>query len=225
MKNSKKKRVLILGARRDGHAKVVLEILEATNNYEILGFIDDASEKMDTEIRGYKVLDGTNALVRLKSEFAVDGAIVAIGNNRIRRQLGQRIIEYGLELINAIHPMGFIASDVSIGNGVVCGAGVVINTSSSVGDHVNINTAATVDHDNIIEDGVNISPGVHTSGRVHICRDVFVGTGASFVPDIKVGKGAVVGAGAVVIRDVRPYTIVAGVPAKEIRKLKMVSHG
>lgn len=220
MLRERSKKVVILGARRDGHAKVVLEILEATGNFEILGFIDDDPTKTNCEIRGHKVLGNSDGLAQLKSDLGIDGAIVAIGHNETRRHLGQKIIDSGLELINAIHPVSVIASDVDVGSGVVFGAGVIINVGSRIGDHVNINTAATVDHDNIIEDGVNISPAVHTSGRVHICRDVFIGTGAVFITDIKIGEGAIVGAGSVVIQDVEPYTVVAGVPAHLIRRLQ-----
>jgi len=212
--------IVILGARPDGHAKVVLEICEASHKFNVLGFIDDDPKKRGCKIRGYSVIGTSIQLSRIKKELGVEGCIVAIADNPIRRRLGEFVMNTDIQLINAIHPAATIASDVSIGRGVVCGAGSIINVGTSIGDHVNINTAATIDHDNIVDDGANISPGVHTAGRVHIGRDVFVGTGAIFIPDIKVGKGAIIGAGAVVIKDVEPYTVVAGVPAHVIKRIE-----
>jgi len=53
--------------------------------------------------------------------------------------------------------------------------------------------------------------------KVVIGHDVWIGHGAAIMPDVTIGNGAVVGAGAVVTRDVAPYAIVAGVPAKQLR--------
>ncbi|MCR4666576.1 MAG: acyltransferase [Desulfovibrio sp.] len=56
----------------------------------------------------------------------------------------------------------------------------------------------------------------HTRGRIVIEEDVWIGANCVLTPDVHIGKGAIVGAGAVVTRDVPPYSIVAGVPATVI---------
>lgn len=56
------------------------------------------------------------------------------------------------------------------------------------------------------------------ANRVDIGHDVWIGHGALVMPGVKIGIGAVIGAGAVVTKDVQPYVIVGGVPAKFIRK-------
>jgi acetyltransferase-like isoleucine patch superfamily enzyme len=53
---------------------------------------------------------------------------------------------------------------------------------------------------------------------VHLERHCWIGMRALVLPGVRVGEGAVVGAGAVVTSDVAPYTIVAGIPAKVIRE-------
>ena len=58
-------------------------------------------------------------------------------------------------------------------------------------------------------------------GKIIIQDDAWIGAGAIILPNVTIGKGAVVGAGAVVTKDVPPYTVVAGVPAKEIKKLDL----
>ncbi|AGF78097.1 phosphonate metabolim protein, transferase hexapeptide repeat family [Desulfocapsa sulfexigens DSM 10523] len=53
--------------------------------------------------------------------------------------------------------------------------------------------------------------------KVVIGHDVWIGHGATIMPGVSIGNGAIIGAGSVVTHDVAPYTIVAGVPEKEIR--------
>lgn len=56
------------------------------------------------------------------------------------------------------------------------------------------------------------------SKRVEIGNDVWIGEGVCIVSGVRIGDGAIIGAHAVVTRDVEPYSVVGGVPAKEIRK-------
>ena len=214
-------KVVILGARIDGHAKVVLEIIEAEGKYEVVGFIDDNLYGKDLSIRNFPVVGKTSELHVLKQQLGLFGAIVAIGNNPQRRRLGVKIQEAGLQLINAIHPSVHMDSDVTFGQGNCFCQGVIIITGTRVGNSVNVHTGATIDHDNIIEDGANLGPGVHTSGRVTICRDAFLGAGTLVIPDGYVGEGAITGAGTVVIHPVSAFTKVVGVPARVIEKLNL----
>jgi sugar O-acyltransferase (sialic acid O-acetyltransferase NeuD family) len=208
------KRTLIIGARADGHAKVVLEILKAGKEYEVVGFIDDDSSKLGLEIKGLKVLGNTDELNAFKKKLSIECAIVAIGNNPLRRQLSEKIISSGLELINAIHPTVYFDPDVIIGQGCYIGQGVIVVTGTKIGNCVNIHTGATIDHDNIIEDGANLGPGAHTAGRVKIGRDATLGTGAIVIPDGEVGAGSVIGAGGVVLGKIPSNITAVGVPAK-----------
>jgi UDP-N-acetylbacillosamine N-acetyltransferase len=215
-------KVVILGARIDGHAKVVLEIIEAEGKHEVVGFIDDNLFGKEVTIRNIPVIGTTSDLPYLKKRHGLFGAIVAIGNNPQRRMLGNNIQETGLQLINAIHPTVHIDSDVDFGLGNCFCQGVIIISGTRIGNCVNVHTGATIDHDNIIEDGANLGPGVHTSGRVKICKDAFLGAGTLVIPDGFVGEGAITGAGTVVIHPVESYTKVVGVPARVIEKFNQL---
>ena len=60
---------------------------------------------------------------------------------------------------------------------------------------------------------------VRREGRVIIEDHAFLGAHVVVLPDVRIGTGAVVSAGAVVTRDVAPFTLVAGVPARAIKRL------
>ena len=89
--------------------------------------------------------------------------------------------------------------------------GITIGDGTLIGHNV---TLATLNHDFRISDRASMYPK-----PVHIGKNVWIGSGAVIVPGITVGDGAVVAAGAVVIEDVPPATVVAGVPAATVREL------
>ena len=214
------KKVVIIGGRVDGHAKVVLEIIQAAGKFEVEGFIDDNLFGKGLSIRGLPVIGTVSDLPMLTKKLKLYGAIVAIGDNQKRRLLGIQVKESGLTLINVIHPTVHLDSDVVIGEGNCFCQGVIIVAGSTIGNSVNIHTGATIDHDNVIDDGANLGPGVHTAGRVKIGRDAFLGTGTIIIPDCSVGEGVIAGAGTVIIDSVEPYCKVVGVPARLIERLE-----
>lgn len=214
------KKAIIIGARADGHAKVVLHILLASKEAEVVGFVDDDLSKKGTVIGGLPVLGQMSDIPDLKNRLGINSGIVAIGNNKQRRELSSILEASGLELINAIHPSVIKDSDVKIGKGNYIAQGVILVTGTRIGNCVNIHTGTTIDHDNVLEDGVNIGPGTHTAGRVYIEKDAFLGTGCVVIPDVRIGKGVVAGAGTVMIGNIPAFTKVVGNPAKEIEHLK-----
>jgi UDP-perosamine 4-acetyltransferase len=79
-----------------------------------------------------------------------------------------------------------------------------------------VNTGAIIDHDCVIGDHVHLAPGTKLAGNVSVEEGAFLGIGATVVPEINIGKFSRVGAGAVVINDISPFTTVVGVPAKAL---------
>jgi sugar O-acyltransferase (sialic acid O-acetyltransferase NeuD family) len=214
---------LIVGARADGHAKVVLEVLRAAGEHEVVGFIDDDRTKQGQVIHDLQVIGTMDDVPALITERGIQASIVAFGDNPQRRAPSAKLTGFGLKLVNAIHPTVHCDSDVVIGNGCYIGQGVILITGTHVGDCVNIHTGATIDHDNWIGEGANIGPGAHTAGRVRIGRDVFLGAGAVAIPDVEVGEGAVCGAGTVILGRVEAFTKVVGNPARVIDRLNKPS--
>ena len=207
--------VIIVGA--GGHGKVVLDILQPDRDVKVVGFVDDDKTSHGKIVDGLPVLGSISALPDLMPLYELDGAIVAIGDNKVRARLFDKMKGLGLKLKRAIHHDALIAHDVEIGEGVVIAAGVVISTGTRIGDNVIINTGVVIDHDNIIEDHTHISPGVNLAGRVTVGRYAHVGLGVTVVEDLTVGENTTIGAGAVVLVDVPPNTTAVGVPARIIK--------
>jgi len=207
-----KEKVLIFGA--GGHGKVVLEIALSRGDVEILGFLDEDERKIGLEIRGYKVLGSWEYI----SEVDKTKIALGVGDNKVRYRFFEKIKTLGLELITLIHKGAIVSDDVELGEGVVIMPGVVINPGVTIEDGVVVNTGATVDHDCCLKRFSHIWPGANLAGGVTVGEFSYVGTGAAVIQNIKIGKNSIIGAGAVVIRDIPDNVVVAGVPAKEIRR-------
>ena len=133
-----------------------------------------------------------------------------------RRGVCERILAAGGRLPVVAHPAAIISTTASIGDGTILSAGVIVQQDTRIGRFCVLNTACTIDHDNVVGDGVSIAPGAHTAGRVTILDEAFIGLGSVIINRVTVGRRATVGAGAVVVRDVPDGVTVVGNPARPL---------
>lgn len=148
--------------------------------------------------------------------------VCGIGDPTLREKMVSRIKglpERFSNFTNIQHPSFLMSGFVEVGEGSVLCAGGIATTQVKIGEHVNVNLDCTIGHDVIVEDFVNISPGVHISGYCTLKRGCNIGTGANILPDVTIGEGAVIGAGATVVKDIPPRTVAVGTPAKVIKEL------
>jgi sugar O-acyltransferase (sialic acid O-acetyltransferase NeuD family) len=204
-------RILILGA--GGHGQVIADaILCASRSGEkwaLAGFLDDNAGLTGQPLSGSRVL-GT---ISQAPDFEHDAVVIGIGDNAIRRRVFEQMRKCGARFARVIHPRATVAQDVELGEGVVVFAGAVINTGSIIGPNSIINTGATVDHHARIGAHAHIAPGSHLGGAVTLGAGVMMGIGSSVIQGRSVGEWSVVGAGAVVIRDLEAHVTAVGVPA------------
>ncbi|MGA2232718.1 MAG: acetyltransferase [Tepidisphaeraceae bacterium] len=205
--------VLIIGA--GGHGKVVLDILRSAGLHRPVGFLDAAPGLNGTSVGGLPVLGQVNLLPKLKSKAR--GAIVAVGDNRARASYCQLLRQEGYELVNALHPSATISAAARLGNNVVVAAGAVVGTDSELADAVIVNTSAIIDHECQIGLSAHICPAAALAGRVTVGELAFVGLGSRVIQCLSLGRQCVIGAGAVVIRDIPDFATAVGVPARIIK--------
>ena len=184
------KKLVIIGA--SGHGKVIADIALKIG-YEVIGFLDDADTLQET--CGFPVLGKTKDIVKYKDQCEF---VIAIGNNSIRENVAEK---YNVQWATLIHPAAVLGINVQIGEGTVVMANVVINPCASIGKHCIINTGAIVEHDNNLEDYVHISPNA-----------THIGVGACVKNNITIAENVVVGAGAVVVKDIEESGVYVGVP-------------
>jgi sugar O-acyltransferase (sialic acid O-acetyltransferase NeuD family) len=210
-----KPKVVIVGA--GGHGRVVLDILIRARRTKVVGFLDSNPATHGRRMDGVPILGDLSALSDLRKQ-GVEGAIVAIGDNGVRRSFADEIEASGIEMINAIHPSANLAHNVRIGRNVVIAAGALVCAHCQIGDSAILNTGSIVDHESMIGTAAHICPGARLAGRVSVESGAFIGIGATVLQGLRIGCEAIVGGGAVVIRDVPRMETVVGVPARTLRE-------
>lgn len=204
-----KNKLMIIGA--SGHGKVVADIAKKMNKWQSIVFLDD-NESLKISM-GIEVIGKTSDAFSHKDEFDF---FVAIGNNAAREKIQEKLEKEGMAVVSLIHPESVIGTDIEIGHGTAIMAGVVINCSSRIGKGCIVNTNATIEHDNIVEDYVHISPGVSVAGSVKIGKNTWLGIGSVVSNNVNICSGCKLGAGTVVVKDITEPGTYIGVPARKI---------
>jgi sugar O-acyltransferase (sialic acid O-acetyltransferase NeuD family) len=198
--------MIIVGA--GGHAAEVFEELSISQvDNQMVGFFDEINQSLNVlfELRVFHRMQDLTPMP----------FVLGVGSPFLRRRF------YGMFLAAGFEPMSVISHsaqvsrlDTNLGNGLNIMSGVYIGPRTHIGKGCLINAKSLIHHDSTIGDFCELCPGVHVSGNCIIENDVFIGTGAVLLPGITVKKGAIVGAGAVVTKDVAAGVTVKGVPAK-----------
>lgn len=201
-------KLLIIGA--GGHGRVIADIALKMERWQSIAFLDDSNTNT---FMGVDVIGSTHNISEFINEYEI---FVGIGDNSKRKEIYEIIESLGAQIPVIIHPDAVIGSVVELGMGTVVMAGVIINCCSVIGKGCIINTSATIDHDNCIEDFVHISPGVHIAGSVKVGNGTWLGIGSIVSNNVMITNGCNVGAGSVVIRDINETGTYLGVPARRV---------
>ncbi|MCI4138037.1 acetyltransferase [Bacillus vallismortis] len=201
-----------------GHGKVIRELINARSDTRLAAVLDDKFRTFEAGKEWYTgPPEAASEVRRLIPDVLF---LIAIGNNRIRKQQAERLGLKKEDFITLIHPSAIVSKSAVIGEGTVIMAGAIIQADARIGAHCIINTGAVAEHDNHISDFVHLSPRVTLSGAVAVQEGAHVGTGAAVIPQLTIGSWSIVGAGSAVIRSIPDGVTAAGAPARIISPIQ-----
>lgn len=206
------KKLLIVGA--GGHGKVVLDLARAQGAYMPIAVADDRWSH--PEQQGGLWYGPVAWGRRLLAEDDTIEAVIAIGDNRIRRRVAEQLGLSEERYAVLVHPQAVLGSYVTLGKGTVIQPGAIVNYGARVGSHCVLNTGAIIEHDCRIGSFTHLSPGTAIAGNVTVGEGTHIGIGATVIQGIEIGAWSTIGAGAVVIRPIPGGCTAIGIPARPV---------
>lgn len=206
---------IIIGAGTYG--EVYLTFLQEAG-INIVGFLDDNLEIQGKTVRGIPVLGTTSKLEMLKETHGVEAVYCPMGNNRLRVEFLSKAKEFGYKTPNYIHPSVILSPNIEIGNGIYILLGTTIMPYAVINDYTMISMGVRLAHHSVLEKGVFLSTGCNFGASITARKYAYCGISSTIMTGIhELGEDCLIGAGAVVIRDVEDRAVVAGIPAKVIK--------
>lgn len=215
------KRLIILGA--SGNSMDIVDTVADINSqigetkFECLGFLDDNANLRGTTFHGLPILGA------IADAPDYDGAVFINGVGSINTYWRRDAIVAATGLaddrfVSVVHPRASIAPSATVGAGCAIFANVTVSACATLGAHVMVLAGSVINHGSTIGDHCCLATGVAVSGNVSLGRLSFIGANAAVHPKISIGERSLIGMGAAVLEDVGDDVVVAGVPAKQLRK-------
>jgi acetyltransferase EpsM len=205
----KNKRLAIIGA--GGFAA---EVVEAAKEFgwNVQGLYDDDINLLGAQVMGCLCVGKIDDLI---SASPVN-FVMAIGSNKVRFKLADRLIKAGHQPVSVIHPTAMVSRTAKVDDGAFIGAGVFIGPQAMVGAHAIVNVNATVGHDAQIGAFAQVCPGARVSGFVKVGLGAFLGSNASIAPLLQIGEWSRLSAGSFLHRSIPSQALAVGVPARVV---------
>lgn len=178
------------------------------NRWNILGFIDDNPDALEGYACDYRIL-GT---VKDWEPKGGQRFVMAVAKPSTKEYLAKMLKSKGAVFVSVIHPTAYISDHVEMGEGIVMYPNSRINVNTKIGDFVTM-LSSGVGHDAQVGDYCTVSSFCDITGGVRLEERVFLGSHVTVIPNKRIGKDAYVGAGSVVVSNVKAGSLVMGNPA------------
>jgi sugar O-acyltransferase (sialic acid O-acetyltransferase NeuD family) len=199
-----------------GLAREVLAVERSLGRYSGFLFLDDDPRTWGSRIADAPVVGGLDRL----RDLGDHDVLVCAGRGRARRALVERARELGVSddrWATVRHPSVDVPESCSVGAGSILLAQVAMTSDVRVGRHVVAMPNATLTHDDVVADYATLCAGVSLGGGVRVGEAAYVGMNAGVREGLTIGSDAVLGMGAVLVRDLPAGETWLGVPASPVR--------
>ena len=169
-----KEKIVLIGG--GGHCHSVIDVIEQTNKYEIIGIVD-TKENVGKKVLDYEIIACDDDLETIFK--TCKNAIISIGHiksNALRKKLFENLKNIGFNIPTIVSPLAYVSKYALVDEGTVVMHHALINANAKVGKNCIINSKSLIEHDCIIEDNCHISTASVINGGVIVKENTFVGS-------------------------------------------------
>ena len=208
--------IVIYGSGGHGRetAYLIETLIAGGAPWQLVGFLDDERSRHGIMVGGLPVHGGMEYLVRHSGECLV---ALGIGSPTVKQTIVDRIHAYARGFPILVHPSVQLNDRITIKQGTQLHAGTIATVDIDIGAFVTCNRRVDISHDCTLDDFATIAPAVTLTGAVRVGTGADIGAAATCIPTVQIGAWSIVGAGAVVTRDVPAHSTAVGVPARVIK--------
>lgn len=188
------------------------DLVDLGRSIKVSGFLDESPQALD----GFPYSVPYLGSITSYTPQLGDMLLMAIGDPKAKKTIYEDLKAKGAAFASLIHPSAVIAKSAKLGEGVVVCPQAFVSADAVVGDLCAINGNASVGHDVRLGSFSTLSSHVDLTGWVQVDECVFFGSGARVLPKVRIGLGARIGAGAVVMRSVPTDAVMYAQPAKRL---------
>lgn len=212
------KNIIIIGGR--GNGTVIISTIEdcksAGQSIECAGFLNDNEKEIDD----YPVLGP----VTKEAWQKLDGYYFIYALSTVKQAYQRHKLLKELEIperrfATVIHPTAVVSDKAKLGYGVVLMPFVLVSPDVVIGNHSQMYAQSFIGHDSSMGEMCFVANNASIGGSVKIEDGAHIGSNSSIIERVTIGKYAVVGLAANVLKDVDPFSKVVGNPAREIGKV------
>jgi sugar O-acyltransferase (sialic acid O-acetyltransferase NeuD family) len=182
--------------------------------YKIIGFLDDDPQKIGKEIFNHKIIGPVSHLSLFTDKNV--SVVLGIASPKNKTSIIGKIKLSSFNFPSFVAKNAWLSENVKLGKGVIIYPGVSINYNTTIGDFVIVNMNCALGHDILISSYSTLAPGVCLAGHTKIMEGVEMGIGAATKQNILIGKNAIIGGKAMLIRDVNDNEKIVGIPGRVI---------
>lgn len=207
-----RKNIVLIGG--GGHCKSCIDVIHATNQYNIIGILDIPSE-LGKKILDYEIIGNDEDYLKYHEQ----GCVFLITVGQIKSTVIRKRIFKTLNAINAyietiIAPTAYVSENATIEKGTVVMHNAFINAGATIGLNNIINTGAVIEHDVSIGNNNHISTGARINGDCRIGNENFIGSGTVIANGVELQDEIIIGAGSVVVKNINDKGTYVGSPAE-----------
>ena len=201
-----KEKIVLIGG--GGHCHSVIDVIEQTNKYEIIGIVD-TKENIGKKVLGYEIIACDDDLETIF--LSCKNALITMGQIKtsdLRIKLFEKLKDIGFNLPVIISPIAYVSKHSSISEGTVIMHQALVNANVKIGKNCIINSKALIEHDCTVGNNCHISTASVLNGGVIVKDNTFFGSNSMSKEYVEIGENCVIGGGTKILSNIANNTVV-----------------